>query len=109
VNSIIINLDDNADMNTVYNKIRELYPDFKIVKKQNLKKKVTWEEIEELCGIVCSDIDEKAELEDCLQEECAKEFYADYIITRNIKDFINSSIEAIEPHEFLKRHENRRN
>ena len=43
------------------------------------------------------------DLEDCLQDECAKEFYADYIVTRNIKDFVKSSIKAIEPHEFLEK------
>ena len=48
------------------------------------------------------------DIEDCLQSECAKEFGADYIVTRNIKDFTDSAVEAIEPHEFLKRHENRR-
>jgi len=42
------------------------------------------------------------DLEDCLQDECAKEFTADYIITRNIKDFEISKIQAIEPDKFLK-------
>ena len=34
--------------------------------------------------------------------ECAKEFSADYIVTRNIKDFQNSVIKPIMPDEFLK-------
>ena len=68
MNSIIINLDDSVDMNTVYNQIRELYPDFKIVKKENLKKKMTWEEFEKYRGIVRSDIDEKLELEESRRE-----------------------------------------
>jgi len=45
--------------------------------------------------------DKFEDLEDCLQDECAKEFTADYIVTRNIKDFENSIIQAIEPDEFL--------
>ena len=47
--------------------------------------------------------DDFDDLEDCLQDECAKEFNADYIITRNTTHFTHSSVEAIEPHEFLKR------
>jgi predicted nucleic acid-binding protein len=45
------------------------------------------------------DIDD---FEDALQIECAKEFNADYIITRNISDFSNSGIEAILPIDFIK-------
>ena len=41
--------------------------------------------------------------EDCLQAECAKDFSADYIVTRNVKDFQNSMIPAILPCEFLRR------
>lgn len=43
------------------------------------------------------------DVEDCLQTECAKTFSADYIVTRNIKDFEHSIIPAITPDEFLKR------
>lgn len=43
-----------------------------------------------------------ADIEDCLQTECAKDFSADYIVTRNIKDFQNSMIPPILPDEFLK-------
>ena len=42
------------------------------------------------------------DFEDCLQMECAKDFSADYIVTRNIKDFANSSIKPILPSDFLK-------
>ena len=42
-----------------------------------------------------------SDFEDCLQMECAKAFGSDYIITRNVKDFINSDIQAIEPQDFL--------
>ena len=44
-----------------------------------------------------------ADVEDCLQAECAKDFSADYIVTRNVKDFQNSMIPAILPCEFLRR------
>lgn len=43
------------------------------------------------------------DFEDCLQMECAKEFEAEYIVTRNISDFASSSISAVEPHDFLER------
>ena len=42
------------------------------------------------------------DVEDCLQMECAKYFSADYIVTRNIKDFANSSIKPILSSDFLK-------
>ena len=40
-----------------------------------------------------------ADFEDCLQHECALAFSADYILTRNKKDFSDSSIPAIDPQE----------
>ena len=43
------------------------------------------------------------DVEDCLQTECAKEFKADYIVTRNINDYRHSAIPAILPDEFLKK------
>jgi len=45
--------------------------------------------------------DNFTDFEDCLQSECAREFNANYIITRNVKDFKNGDIKAIEPSEFL--------
>lgn len=42
------------------------------------------------------------DFEDCLQAECALSCGADYIVTRNIKDFVNSSVPAILPEDFLK-------
>lgn len=42
-----------------------------------------------------------SDFEDCLQDECAKELPADYIITRNIDDFRHSDIPALTPAEFL--------
>lgn len=41
------------------------------------------------------------DFEDCLQAECALACNADYIITRNVKDFAESSVRAITPEEFL--------
>lgn len=43
------------------------------------------------------------DFEDCLQDECAKQIHADYIITRNTMDFSASSIPAITPSDFLER------
>lgn len=54
---------------------------------------------------VISAIDNKdfSDLEDCLQEECAVAMAADYIVTRNIKDFTHSRIPAVLPENFLKK------
>ena len=41
--------------------------------------------------------------EDALQSVCASRIKANYIITRNIKDFINSKVVAIKPSELLER------
>jgi predicted nucleic acid-binding protein len=42
-----------------------------------------------------------SDLEDCLQAECAESAAADYIVTRNVKDFKMSNVHAITPREFL--------
>lgn len=49
--------------------------------------------------------DEIDDFEDALQIECAKEFNADYIVTRNIPDFSGSGIEALSPTDFIKKFE----
>lgn len=41
------------------------------------------------------------DFEDCLQDECAKEVSADFIVTRNLGDFQNSQIKAVTPQKFL--------
>lgn len=46
--------------------------------------------------------DDFSDFEDCLQMECAKNYGAEYIITRNISDYSASSIKAILPSEYLK-------
>lgn len=43
-----------------------------------------------------------SDFEDCLQTQCALSLCADYIVTRNVKDFAASEIPAITPEEFLK-------
>ena len=42
-----------------------------------------------------------SDLEDCLQSECAKRVRADYIVTRNVKDFTTSEVPAVLPEKFL--------
>ena len=41
------------------------------------------------------------DFEDCLQDECAINIDADYIITRNTSDFRTSTINAITPEQLL--------
>lgn len=43
------------------------------------------------------------DFEDSVQSECAKSYDADYIITRNVKDFSYSKVQAINPDNFLKK------
>ena len=43
------------------------------------------------------------DFEDSMQNESAVAVDVDYIITRNKKDFVNSSIEVVTPEEFLQR------
>lgn len=43
-----------------------------------------------------------SDFEDCLQDECAKQVYADYIVTRNINDFTMSDVPAVTPEDLLK-------
>ena len=42
-----------------------------------------------------------SDFEDCLQDECAKEVSADYIVTRNIGDFQSAKVKAITPQDLL--------
>ena len=72
------------------------------------------EKISDICNIltVCSvghrnvmnalDNANFKDFEDCLQDECAAAVHADYIITRNVKDFTYSRVKAITPEDFLK-------
>ena len=40
--------------------------------------------------------------EDAVQSATMESVHADYIITRNIKDFKNSPVKALTPNDFLK-------
>ena len=52
--------------------------------------------------ILATDLDFK-DYEDALQSVCANRIKADFIITRNTKDFKNSPIKAITPEELFDR------
>ena len=43
------------------------------------------------------------DFEDAVQASCAARAKADYIVTRNVKDFESSTVPAILPSDFLKR------
>ncbi len=45
-----------------------------------------------------------ADYEDALLVECARQWEANCIITRNTRDFDNSPVRVITPEEFLRRH-----
>ena len=47
------------------------------------------------------DKEDFADFEDCVQDQCAQDIEADYIITCNISDFSKSVIPAITPNDFL--------
>ena len=42
------------------------------------------------------------DFKDCLQSKCAEDIAADYIITRNPKDFVESAVKVISPDDFVK-------
>lgn len=43
------------------------------------------------------------DFEDCLVARCAEKIKADYIVTRNVRDFRSSSVEAVTPEELFTR------
>jgi hypothetical protein len=47
--------------------------------------------------------DDFKDFEDCLQAVCANDYGAEYIVTRNPKDFAASAVPVIEPSEFIKK------
>jgi hypothetical protein len=47
--------------------------------------------------------DDFDDYEDCLQAECAKYCGADFIITRNKKDFGGSAVPVLDPPEFIEK------
>ena len=42
------------------------------------------------------------DFEDCLQDQCAQDIEADYIVTCNVRDFDQSIVPGITPIDFLK-------
>ena len=42
-----------------------------------------------------------SDFEDCLQMECAKAYGANYIVTRNVADYVTSEVKAIMPRDYL--------
>lgn len=48
------------------------------------------------------DMDKFTDFEDCLQDRCAESIGAQYIVTNNVKDFRESVIAAITPHDFIR-------
>ena len=51
--------------------------------------------------ISAAENEEFLDFEDCLQEECAVEAMADYIVTRNPADYKKSRVKVMEPDEFI--------
>ncbi len=49
------------------------------------------------------EMDKFEDFVDCLQDRCAEHATAEYIITRNVKDFANSKIPAVLPEDFLEK------
>lgn len=70
-----------------------------MLKKLCLILRVTGADHEKVCDAI--EREYFSDFEDCLQDECAKEVSADYIVTRNVEDFRHSQIMAITPKEFL--------
>lgn len=82
-----------------------------------LRKSFSVDERRDILGVLCQiltvvGIDEDmiiralqntefTDFEDCLQMECAREFKAEFIITRNLADFQHSPIPAISSDEFF--------
>lgn len=60
---------------------------------------VTGASHEEVLNAIANE--EFGDFEDSLQDRCAKSKRAEYIITRNVKDFTGSEIPTISPKEFL--------
>lgn len=60
---------------------------------------VTGASHEKVCNAILRE--DFKDFEDCLQDECAKEIKADYIVTRNITDFSHSDVKAVTPEDFL--------
>ena len=64
-----------------------------------LRKDYTQQERRKLIKNLCS-IFRISDFEHCLQEECAVNIMADYIVTRNPGDFVKSRVKVMKPEEF---------
>lgn len=71
----------------------------KMLKKLCLVLKVAGASHEKVCDAI--DNAKFSDFEDCLQDECAQEILADYIVTRNVEDFQYSKVKAVTPHDFF--------
>ena len=92
-------------------------PDLFYILRKSMTKEERKEALKDICQIVkvegidsfkiLSALDNRnfSDFEDCLQEECAVAVSADYIVTRNTKDFASSRVPAILPNEFLEKYE----
>lgn len=88
--------------NLIYIMRRELEPD----KIEQVFRALTL--IFEFTDLSASDLSRAAELkwndfEDAVQSITAERIHADYIITRNVKDFVKSKVTAFTPSELLAR------
>ena len=68
---------------------------------ENLCDFVTISSIEHSCVVEAIRNKDFSDFEDCLQDECAFESGAEYIITCNTKDFANAKVKAVNPEQFL--------
>ena len=92
-------------------------PDLFYIFRKSMTKEERKEALKDICQIVkvegidsfkilsALDNENFSDFEDCLQEECAVAISADYIVTRNKKDFASSRVPAILADEFLEQFE----
>ncbi len=92
-------------------------PNLFYILRKSMSQEERREAIKDICHIVkvegidsfkifsALDNEDFSDFEDCLQEECAVAVSADYIVTRNLKDFVSSRVPAILPNEFLEKFE----
>lgn len=71
----------------------------KMMRKLCFVLQVTGASHEKVCNAI--ENNEFSDFEDCLQDECAKEVSADFIVTRDVEDFRYSKVKAITPDKFL--------
>lgn len=88
-------------------------PNLFYILRKSLSKEERREALKDICQIVkvegidsfkilsALDNGDFSDFEDCLQEECAAAVSADYVVTRNLKDFALSRVPAILPDTFL--------